>query len=100
MADEFNARDHILGLRHELRKIEPSRDTALAWEQMDRLQQTLWRLGIDVQGASGVWITPDIMRERAMAALLEIGNNRRGADVIITHLVNRGVIDLTTWRKE
>lgn len=100
MADDgYAVRDLLIELRHELLKVKPSRETALAWEKLDELQQVLWRVGIEVRGARGVTLTPDGMRERATEALLELGNNRRGAEVLIKHLVNRGIIDLTTWRR-
>lgn len=98
MTDDGKIREYILGLRHELSKVKPSRETALAWEKLDELQQTLWQVGIEVRGSEGLVVDPATMRERAKNALFEMGSDTRGANAIITHLVNRGIIDLETWR--
>lgn len=90
----------MLELRRELVKVKPSVETSIAWDDLDRLQQSLWRVGIEVRGASGVMVTAEEMHDRAISALLELGNNKRGAEVLIKHLINRGVIDLETWRAE
>jgi hypothetical protein len=98
MADDGRVRELLLELRRELVKVKPSVETSIAWDDLDRLQQSLWRVGIEVRGASGVMVSAEEMHDRAISALLELGNNRRGAEVLVKHLVNRGIIDLTAWR--
>jgi hypothetical protein len=101
-SDSSRTRELLLELRGELNKAKPSRETALAFSKLDELQQVLWQVGIQERRGDGLVVTPEMMRERAKAALLEVGNNSRGAEVIINHLIRRGIIDSvnSTWRSQ